>query len=349
MHPFSVLNAIRIAVAAFILAAVGQCSTQAQMPVTPNASPEARSLLSRLHAIQGKQILSGQAEPAPTGDLLAASTEEELTRIQQITGKTPMIRAFDLFPVSGSKVTPAVLPVTQRALAWGQSNGIVAIQWHWLASNRSGGWDYRVRSAEEQTNGWRGFDLDHALIPGTPERDELLAGIDAAARQLGVLRDAHIPVLFRPLPEGSGGWFWWGAKGPESFKKLWRLMFDRITEGHHLTNLVWVYNPATTNGLASWYPGDEFVDVISLDRYAERGEFSSFKGDFETLSAFSKGRKVLALSETGAIPDPDALVRDHAAWAYFCTWSGKFILDGQINPSNHLAHVYSHPFVKTHP
>ena len=43
-------------------------------------------------------------------------------------------------------------------------------------------------------------------------------------------RCVQVPVLWRPLHEASEGWFWWGASGPEAFKRLWALMFTRFTQ-----------------------------------------------------------------------------------------------------------------------
>ncbi len=328
-----------------LLAAAIPALAGVETPVTPGISPQASALLAWLGEQQGKQIISGQAEPAPGGGSLAPSAEREFERVLKLTGKTPAIRAFDLYAVTPAFSNKTSLAEIDRAISWGRGNGIVAIQWHWLASNRSGGFDFAVKGAEERESGWRGFDLDRALTPGTPENDELLAGIDAAAAELARLGDAGVPVLWRPLHEGSGGWFWWGAKGPESFKKLWRLMYVRMTFRHHLNNLLWVFAPAEAEALDAWYPGDEYVDILSLDRYADTGEHPSFKGDYEAVQRFCQGRKVLALSENGAIPDPDLLVKNHAGWAFFCTWCGKFILDDKVNPPDFLARVYHHPYV----
>jgi Glycosyl hydrolase family 26 len=41
----------------------------------------------------------------------------------------------------------------------------------------------------------------------------------------------------------SGAWFWWGAKDPDSFIKVWRHMFDYFTKVKGLDNLPWVYSP----------------------------------------------------------------------------------------------------------
>ena len=61
------------------------------------------------------------------------------------------------------------------------------------------------------------------------------ARVRAAVRFRG-----DVPVLWRPLHEFDGAWFWWGKGGAEAFKKLWRLMYDRFTGLHKLDNLIWV-------------------------------------------------------------------------------------------------------------
>ena len=89
--------------------------------------------------------------------------------------------------------------------------------------------------------------------------------IDTIAVQLKKLEAAGVPVLFRPLHEAEGGWFWWGAQGPDSAKKLWRVVYERLTVKHELRNLVWVWNSVKKE----WYPGDDVVDIVSADTYSE--------------------------------------------------------------------------------
>jgi len=64
---------------------------------------------------------------------------------------------------------------------------------------------------------YRKYDFQHikGLTPGTEENIALLNDIDTMARKLKQVQDAGVPVLFRPLHEAEGGWFWWGAEGPE--------------------------------------------------------------------------------------------------------------------------------------
>ena len=101
------------------------------------------------------------------------------------------------------------------------------------------------------------FNLTAALNPSSANYQLLLRDIDAIAVQLLRLQAANIPVLWRPLHEAEGGWFWWGAFGPENAKTLYRLVYKRLTETHKLRNLIWVWNSVSP----AWYPGDDVVDI----------------------------------------------------------------------------------------
>lgn len=95
---------------------------------------------------------------------------------------------------------------------------------------------------------WRGFytdsvdfDISAALADTTNANYTLLIrDIDAIAVELKKLQAANVPVLWRPLHEAEGGWFWWGAKGPEPCKKLYKIVYDRITNYHGINNLIWI-------------------------------------------------------------------------------------------------------------
>lgn len=64
------------------------------------------------------------------------------------------------------------------------------------------------------------------MTPGTEENVALLADIEVMARKLKQVQETDVPVLFRPLHEAEGGWFWWGAEGPEPCVELYRLLYE---------------------------------------------------------------------------------------------------------------------------
>lgn len=222
--------------------------------VNPNADSGAVALYDYLKSIYGNKILSGQQ------DLSWANW------ITQQLGKTPALVSVDLMDYSPSRVERGTVGTSvEEAIQHSDKGGIISVLWHWNAPTG-------LYDTEEQM-WWSGFytdatdfDVAAALSDTTNNNYTLIIrDIDAIAVELKRLEEANVPILFRPLHEAEGGWFWWGAKGPEPCKKLWALLHDRLTNHHQINNLIWVWNSV----LPEWYPGDDTVDILSTDVYAE--------------------------------------------------------------------------------
>jgi hypothetical protein len=288
---------------------------EADTPVTPGASREAQSLLNFFSDIYGKKIISGQQDGwRRTNDLSV-----ELNYITNTTGRLPALLAMD---VSGytdkSPRHDTQHRLVRHAADWfNDRNGIVEFCWHWRAP---------MNEPEFYTKDTT-FDISHAVTEGTPEYEAVQHDLDLIAAELEVLRDAHVPVLWRPLHEANGRWFWWGAGGPEPFKKMWRLMFDNFTVKHHLDNLIWVFSPGAETGLAAWYPGDAYVDIVGQDHYPMDGNHDPAKDIFDELTQMTRSQKLIALGENGPVPDPKLLKSERAGWLFFTTWMGSILFE----------------------
>jgi len=186
------------------------------------------------------------------------------------------------------------------------------------------------------------FNLTAALAdPSGDDYALLLRDMDAIAKQLLRLQAANVPVLWRPLHEADGTWFWWGAYGPESCKTLYRLMFERYTNVHGLRNLVWVWNSVTP----SWYPGADVVDILGYDSYPPIGDHGAVGVQYQQLIGLGDDAKLVTLPEVGTIPDPDLLKLYHADWSYFVVWNGDFIESDTYNDLAFKKRVYDDPTV----
>lgn len=294
------------------------------------ASPSARALVRFLRSEYGRRVLSGQ------------QSMPDLEYVYGATGRMPAVGVFDLMDYSPSRVARGVRPETTPAqmTAWAGRRGVVSLSWHWNAPT-----DLLDTPDHEW---WRGFythattfDVEAALADPTSERYRLLLrDIDAIAVQLQALEDADVPVLWRPLHEAWGRWFWWGAKGPEPFKALWRLTHDRMTRVHGLHNLVWVY----THQDPAWYPGDDVVDVVSRDTYGAGEAAATQRAEWQATQAMFDGRKLVALSEAGGLHDPANSREFGVWWSWFSVWSGRSIRDA---PQATLRAVYADEAVLT--
>jgi mannan endo-1,4-beta-mannosidase len=304
--------------------------------VNPNASEGARRLMTYLTDTYGKQILAGQ------------DTLNQAQWLEQKTGKNPAVLGVDLIDYSPSRLDHGVdEPHTvEDAIQWWEAGGIVTVYWHWNAPSGL----YDVPGKEW----WRGFytdatsfDLAAALAdPCSNDYLLLLRDIDQIAVQLKRLQDAGVPVLWRPLHEAEGGWFWWGAKGPAAATQLYRLMYDRLTNYHHLNNLIWVWTAYDSPNSLQWYPGEQYVDVIGADIYLPKGSHSPSLAMFDNLVSMYGGHKLVTMSENGAMPDADLLQDQRVGWSWMMTWSG-FNTDPQQNTVEFQQWFYQHPYVVT--
>ncbi|KAJ5942467.1 hypothetical protein N7516_002635 [Penicillium verrucosum] len=320
------------------------------------ASPRAKELLKYVQSQYGSHYISGQQD--------LASVEW----VKENIGVTPAILGTDLMYYSPSAVAHGSKSQTiEQAIKFDKEGGINALVWHWYAPNclletekqpwyngfytegtcfdvanalgRRGNLNHRRGNG---TDYHRGNGTDHSRGNATDYR-LLIRDIDAIAVQLKRLSDADVPVLFRPLHEPEGGWFWWGAKGPAPFKKLWDIVYDRITRVHNIHNIVWVCNTADSQ----WYPGNDKCDIATIDYYAEAGDHGALEGKFEELRNVTKGERVLALGEVGSIPDPEVQAKENLPWAFWMTWNDEFIKDGKHNSKKFLKDTFSNKRVVT--
>lgn len=284
---------------------------------TPRPSREARALFRRLRAAYGKATLSGQYEI------------NESDWVRDKTKQTPAVLGGDFMDYSPSRLEFGADPkdATERYIAAAKKGQILTLSWHWNAPKDLINEMQKDANGQERNRLWyRGFytdattfDVAAALADPNGEGYRLLIrDIDAIAVQLKKLQAARVPVLWRPLHEADGRWFWWGAKGPEPCIKLWRLMHDRLTNHHRLDNLIWVWNSADP----AWYPGHDTVDIMSVDVYPSDRQ-DSLSGIWDELVEQYDGKKMLALAEFPGAPDVDRMFRFGVRWSYFVSWTGS--------------------------
>ncbi len=282
----------------------------------PNADKNTQRLYKFLCDIYGKYSLTGQF--ADEGRL-----SDEYKAIQFETGENFAVLGLDMMNYSlVNQKNGATSQTVEQAHDWyHNAGGIVQICWHWNTSEK-----YK----KDGSNWWNTFYAENTTLSldkiMNGEDDEgynlLMEDIDNVANELKRLCDDGVPVLWRPLHEAAGGWFWWGDCNPESYIRLWQTMHDRMTNEHNLTNLIWMWNGQN----ADWYPGDDYVDIVSWDIYAGEHQYGSQSGTFaEAVSCYGE-TKLVALSENGTVMDPDLMFRDNARWLFWGTWVGDFVI-----------------------
>ena len=308
------------------------------------ATQEAKELLEYLKNTAGQQIITGQhTQTIPC---------EEIAYIRQTTGKEPKLRGFELLGYSPNinyaDASPECLTeieenkgTAEMALKWAieqrknGNGGILTFTFHWFSP--LGGSDKSFYT--EHTD----FDATKVLQEGTPERAAFYADMDVIADILRRFQDENIPILWRPFHESYGTWFWWGAKGAKVARDLYRLMFDYYTGEKNLHNLLWVWNC----DIEEAYPGDEYVDVVSIDVYLSEYRATDYADAYEKLVAATSRDKVAALAELGYLPDVDLLQKSRIPWAYYMTWSKGFCIGEKYNSVEKLKKMYDSEYAVT--
>ncbi len=270
----------------------------------PKASASALRLKRLLDQVYGRRIISGQCD------------DKYLPFIKEATGGLePAMMGYDFNGICPSQKGNFDV---EKAIAWHKRGGLVTFQWHWISPDADG--DFYTDK----------FNLAKALAsPSSASYKNLVRDIDLVGVALKRLDKAGVPVIWRPLHEAEGKWFWWGKLGGEACKKLYRLMFDRITKVHDAHNLVWTWT-SYAGEKEDWYPGDEMVDLVVCD-YENPPSWANLNSRFGD-------RKMLGLGEEGKLPDPVSLGK--RPWLYFLTWAYMIEDEKKGNTKEWIRRVY---------
>lgn len=285
---------------------------------TPAPSVEAEALYRFLLDIYGKRTLSGQAGNRWGYD--------EFEYIYDQTGKEPAIRGMDFIHQADNAAE------VQLAIEWWKSGGIPTIMWHWGAPGIGEGYETSKRAIE----------IDNCFTEGTKEHAAFWEELKAKADLLEELRDANVPVIWRPFHELNGHWFWYGKQGPERFKKLWITMYNYYVHERKLNNLIWNLGYSRLADSA-WFPGDAYVDIIGSDTYdgCEEPQTRMFKSVEEIVK---ENPMPICYHECGVPPDPDLSLKEGAMWLWWMEWHAEYLRKVDVN---YLKLLYHHELVLT--
>ena len=319
-------------------------------PVTPEPTESAQKLYNFLLNNFGKHVISGVMTERPfenDGQYTPQNyeTQTELKYIHEASGKNVVLVGFDFLHASGKNsdqqwyqgYTHASLEMAKTV--W-KAGGIPQFNWHWKdpmheieafytqSGNETSYTEFSITKAYDEDAGkWKtDSDAYKAIV-----RD-----MEMIADSLLTLQKEGVAVLWRPLHEASGKWFWWGTDGAKPCVALYKLMFDIFVNQKGLHNLIWVWTTDEASDALDWYPGDEYVDVVGRDYYyyPRESNHASLVGSFETVKEIFGGRKIVTLSENGSVPYPDEMKADGANWSWFMPWYGDYAMESWANDNN---------------
>ncbi len=293
-------------------------------PVSENARKNEKTMevFNYLKGIYGKQILSCQQQ-------MDLNQTYEDNVFYNASEDIPAMKGFDFIFCTGAYVNRSMV---DSAIEWAtKSGGLVTFTWHWNVPRDIDDLSQGYAFYQEDIINWNPL---NATTPGTKEYEVAVHDIDLIASYLQEMEENGVTVLFRPFHEASGSWFWWGLMPediqmmkadtyPETFQRLWYMMFDRLENYHKLSNIIWVWNGQSKHAAVD----PNTYDIAGIDYYASKETHSPCANKYNELAKYTYEGKMLALSECGYMPDPQQCVDEGIMWLYYMIWNGDFIYE----------------------
>lgn len=300
----------RIGVSLVLLFLLEPVSLKGQSLTDPMATSITKKVYASLFEIQHKGVVFGHQDDLAYG--VGWKYMDGNSDIKVVTGEYPGLYGWDIANIESNNPNNIdgvpFQKMKQYILDGFHRGGLITISWH--AANPLTG-----RNAWDTTHG-----TVASILPGGAKHSLFITWLDRVAsflQELKTKEGVSIPVLFRPFHEFTGNWFWWCKNNatPKEFIALWKFTISYLRDQKKLHHLIYVYNTAdykTEKDFLERYPGDEWVDVLSFDRY----QFDDPRGTAVFNEVVGSQLKILnkvaieknkpaALAETGfeAIPD----------------------------------------------
>lgn len=275
-------------------------SGDAVAPVTAGATAQTRALYRYLKSFSGRQSFIFGAHDRFDDPTYAPNAHGYLDIYQGIAGRKPAMMQWEYVDVeqaddgagsTGAVRQPNLLAAMRSFAASGGINMLHDHPGHPVTGllSRSMIPSSGAASAWDTTAGGLA-----AINTGGAQEAQFLAYLDRLA---AFIQAVGTPVIYRPFHEANGAWFWWGgAANSTTFRAVWQKMVTYLRDTKGLTNVLFCWNLSgsdtsgsdtdnATQAYSQWYPGDTYVDLVSIDYYNDRAWAAS--------TIWYLGRKVL--------------------------------------------------------
>lgn len=280
---------------------LGSAPASSAQPRPAGTSPT--DLLAYLKSLRGNHVVAGQHNAEPN-----SAPTQYTDKVHDITGVYPGLWGGD-FLYEADSIAARQTMIDAAKAQWA-AGSLVTLMWHEAPPTMSEpcSWDdVQITLTDDQ---WADLVADDGDLHG-----RWLSELDIIVPFLQQMKDAGIPVLWRPLHEINDGWSWWG--GAPHTADLWRVTYDYLVGAKGLDNLLWVWSVKDSDtDLQAYYPGDGYVDVVGLDPWVSGSATDDW---YQRVSSLA-GNKPIVLAEVGALPTPDQL-SGQPDWSYFNCWA----------------------------
>ena len=266
-----------------------------------------QDVMNKLTAAASSKYLLG-AHTAGSADVPACADS-----FSAVMGAAPGYIDVDMHSlpfISGDATNRIVSDVTAYAM---QGTGFVTLSAHWLTPTTKIA-DATLQGANNSRTMLTAEQYNNVMTAGTTENTNFLEELAIDAAFIRKLKDNGISVIFRSMHESNQGYFWW-CVNPEQgitaamYSNLYRYVHDYFTVTCGLDNIIWQFNVDragyNAETVAAMYPGDNYVDTVSLDWYLSAGSTATELYDAYTSLMSISGNKPFAIAEFGGYGDYD--------------------------------------------
>jgi mannan endo-1,4-beta-mannosidase len=306
--------------------------------IDANATKETKALYYNLNKLARKHILFGHQHATEYGH--GWSGEDGRSDVKSVSGSHPAVIGVDFSGLSGRSpeaIERAKESLRKQIADTYDRGGVTTVAWHFsnLVTPKTGFYWKDSVSAAAVPN----------LLPGGSHHEQYKAVLQTLGGLVNTVKGKDgklVPMVFRPYHEFDGGWFWWGKPhcSREEFVSLWRFTVSYLRDSLQVHNFIYAFSPdclfKTEADYLDRYPGDEWVDMLGVDNYADFGRNGRYNltagiAKLKIVSDYAqKAGKLAAFTETGleSIPDTTwwtstllkALKSEKLQLAYVLVW-----------------------------
>ena len=305
----------------FFFQSIASFSQQKLLLTDKDATKETKVLFKNLYKLSAKHILFGHQHATQYGH--GWMDDEDRSDVKSVTGSHPAVIGVDFGGLSGRPVAMIEKEKTSLRKTIADTynrGGVTTVAWHF---------NNPVSKTDFYWNDSTAIAAVKNIIPGgtyNSKYKSILATIADLAKSIKGKDDKLVPMIFRPFHEFDGDWFWWGRSHCtiDEFKSLWRFTVSYLRDTLQVHNFIYAFSPdcrfSSETEFLERYPGNEWVDMVGMDDYADFGRYGRYNLDsgyhrLKIVSDFAvKNKKLAAFTETGLESIPDT------TW-----WTGKLL------------------------
>jgi mannan endo-1,4-beta-mannosidase len=274
--------------------------------IDDKATKETKALYSNLKKLSENYILFGHQHATQYGH--GWFGDPDRSDVKSVTGSHPGVIGVDFSGLYGrpdSMIEKEKISLRKNISETYNRGGVTTVAWHFNnpVSKTNFYWNDSTAAAAVKN-----------IIPGGSHYEKyktILKTIADLAKSIKGNDGKTIPVIFRPYHEFDGNWFWWGKAHCtiEEFKSLWRFTVSYLRDSLGVHNFIYAFSPDCTfnteEEYLERYPGDEWVDMVGVDDYADFGRDGKYNLEagihkLKVVSDYAlKAGKLAALTETG--------------------------------------------------